>query len=164
MGAGKSLTAKNLGKLLGREAISTDQMIEAKEKRSIAKIFAESGETYFRQVEKEVVSLAAQEKGVIIDCGGGVIVNPESFAILKETGLVIYLETSPEMVWERVKNNRNRPLLNVPDPLAKIRELLKQRNPIYEQADLTVPTDHKTVDQVAKEIRGMLILIWAFHF
>lgn len=156
MGSGKSFTSRSLGESLGKDVVSTDALIEALEGKPIATIFAENGEPYFRAVESAVVRDVVSRQNVVIDCGGGVIVNPENLKLLKENAVVVYLETSPEWVLRRVGGKKNRPLLNVPNPLEKIKELMQSRCAAYAQADFTVNTDGKSVSAVAQEILGVL--------
>ena len=155
MGSGKSLVANKLAIFCKKKAISIDTLIEAKEKRSIPVIFQESGEAYFRSLEKEIVKEAAQQKDVIIDCGGGVVLNQDNLDCLKKNGILIHLSASPDVIWERVKEAR-RPLLDVPNPQAKIKELLSKREPLYAQADYRIDTDHKTAEEICDEIMNTL--------
>ena len=152
MGAGKTGVSLYLAEVLKRRRVSTDELIETKEKRSIVQIFQDSGEEYFRRMEKEIVEELALAENLIIDCGGGIILQQENLDRLKKNGILVYLSASPQMVYERVKNNSQRPLLNVADPQAKILELLQARKFYYEQADHTIDTNHKTVEQTAKEV------------
>ena len=157
MGSGKTVTSKRLAKQLNREVVSTDKMIEQREGRLIARIFEESGEAYFRRIEKEIVQTVAERQGVVIDCGGGVVLDPENIKRLKKNGIIIYLSASPDSLYRHIKSGRHRPLLNnVDDPRARIRMLLKQRNPYYQQADVTIDTDHKSVGEIAQEILEVL--------
>ena len=156
MGAGKSLTAKCLGKKLQRKVVSTDEEIERREKKSVAQIFTEAGEEHFRTIERQIVQALAQQENLIIDCGGGVVVDVKNIADLKAGGILFYLSTSPQWVYERVKHKQHRPLLNVPDPLAKIRELLSAREPFYRQADHILDTDGKTVEESCQEVLSII--------
>lgn len=146
------MVAKRLAKILKRDAVSLDDLIEAKEGRSIKRIFVESGEAYFRGREKEAVQEVAGKESLVIDCGGGVVLNPQNIAKLKANGILIYLSATAETIYERVKNKDKRPLLNVKNPQSRINELLKERKPLYARADLAVATDNKTVDEVCREI------------
>ena len=119
MGSGKSTLSRILTEKLGWPGISTDARIELKEGRKIADIFKDAGETYFRNVEHQVVLEVAAERGVIVDCGGGVVLNSANMEALKKTGTVIYLSCTPEEIFRRVNLQPKRPLLDVPDPLAK---------------------------------------------
>ena len=152
MGSGKSSVARRLSALCHRKVQSTDQMIEAQEKRTIAKIFEESGEAYFRKREEEAVCKAAQAQETIIDCGGGVVLNLKNIEALKQTGVVIYLSASPEFLFEKIQGRTHRPLLNVENPLSKMKEMLESRKALYKQADYEVISENKTIDQIAQEI------------
>ena len=152
MGSGKTVVAKALAKELKRTVISTDELIEKKEKKIIREIFRESGENYFRRLEREAVKEISQKENVIIDCGGGVVINPDNMADLRHNGIIFYLSTSPEYIYKRVKDHPHRPLLNVDDPLRKIKELLEKRKKFYEKADYTLDTNGKTPEQNCEEV------------
>ena len=152
MGSGKSSTSKFLAKTLRRKVFSTDQIIVKEQGRSIAQIFREEGEAYFRQLEKKTVAKLAKYKNVIIDCGGGIVLNPDNIKRLKKNGILVYLKTSPAWILKRVKKTGKRPLLNVNQPLKKIKELLRKRAALYNQADVTIRTDEKTPREVAREV------------
>ena len=151
MGSGKSKTANKLAGILKRGVVSTDAIIEQKEGRAITDIFRESGEAYFRKVEKEVVKEVSEQRGMILDCGGGVVLDPDNMTNLRKNGLVIYLAASPEYIYKNIKNRKNRPLLNVEDRQSKITELLKARKPYYEKADVIIAAD-KDIDQIVEDI------------
>jgi shikimate kinase len=87
-----------------------------------------------------------------VDCGGGVVLNPRNIEILRKTGTLVYLSCQPEEILRRVMMQPKRPLLDVLDPLAKIRELLKERKPFYEQADMTLDTSDGDLHRVAREV------------
>ena len=156
MASGKTFASRELAKRLGRERVSTDELIEKREGMKIADIFAKKGEPYFRQVEKEIVREAASKKNLVIDCGGGVAVNEENFNALKASGMSFYLYASPESVYRRTKGKTDRPLLNVPDPLGKIKELLAKRDPHYRQADFIVDSNEDNIGKVVDEILSIL--------
>ena len=156
MASGKTFTSRELAKRLGRERVSTDELIEAREGRTIADIFAGSGEPYFRQVERDIVKACAARTGLVIDCGGGVAASEENFNALKKTGISFYLEASPEAVHRRTKGRTDRPLLNVPDPLAKIKELLAKRDPHYRKAHHVVASHDDNIGKVVDDILRIL--------
>ena len=152
MGSGKSTLSRILTEKLGWPGISTDARIELKEGRKIADIFKDAGETYFRNVEHQVVLEVAAERGVVVDCGGGVVLIPANMEALKKTGTVIYLSCAPQEIYRRINLQPKRPLLDVPDPLAKIQDLLKERQSLYAQADMTLDTTDGNLSRVAEEI------------
>ena len=152
MGAGKSSIATALAKTLKRKAVSTDALIVEREKRPITDIFRDSGEPYFRGIEKQVVAEVSRQSNLIVDCGGGVVLNQENIDNLKRGGTIFYLSATPDVIYERVKHERHRPLINVENPKAKIEELLNSRKSRYALADVTIETSRKTVQQVVEEI------------
>ncbi len=156
MGSGKTQTARYLGRVLGRRVISTDQEIERQEGRSIAIIFQEEGEAYFRKREEEMIQRLVGLSGIVLDCGGGVVLKARNVVLLKQAGPVVYLETSPEWIHRRTRHKRHRPLLNGPNPQEVIADLLAARETLYQQADYTVNTDNKTVETVGREILRIL--------
>lgn len=156
MGSGKSSTGLALAKLLKRKLFSTDQMIEQDQGKSITQIFEDQGEVHFRQLEQILVKDLSAKKEAVIDCGGGVFINEENRKDLKQNGLVIYLSARVETLYDRVKIRTHRPLLKVENPLNKLKDLLKEREQYYQEADLTFKTDGKTPQQVAEEILKVL--------
>lgn len=153
MGTGKTAAGRLLAKELQMKYISTDEIIEDRERRSINEIFKKSGEQYFRKAEKEVVEKVAQLNRFIIDAGGGVVLDKENIHSLKKNAKVVCLAATPEVILERTKRYHHRPLLNMEDPKAKIEELLNSRAAFYAQADFTVDTTNLTVEQVVEEIK-----------
>jgi len=152
MGAGKSVVGRALSARLKKAFVDTDEVIEAREGRQITEIFQHSGETYFRKVEKSIVEELSQKQDQVIACGGGVVLDKENVASLKQKGIIFYLKAEPEVILKRTKNYRHRPLLNVEDPKKKIEELLNARQPFYEQADFIIDTSRKSIDEVVEEI------------
>ena len=156
MGSGKTSTSKVLARLLERSCVSTDDKIVDWEGRTIAQIFEVRGEPYFRSLERRAVAELSDKSALVIDCGGGVVKDPANIADLKTNGILVHLKTSPEWILRRTKDVTKRPLLDVPDPLARIEKLLKERASMYAQAEITVDTDGKTPEQVAREIVSLL--------
>ena len=156
MGTGKTAVAKILSKKLRMEYVATDNIIEKKEETPIADIFSKKGEDYFREVEMDVIGEVSSMKNVVIDAGGGACINPENVKNLKKNGIIICLWAEPETILERTKKYTHRPLLNVGDPLEKIKELLAARKPFYERADYHIHTSKMSAEQVAGEIERIL--------
>ena len=156
MACGKTFTSRELAKQLGLKRVSTDELIEAREGRSIAQIFLVSGEPYFRAREREVVNECAARSGLVIDCGGGVAADEANFNALNATGISFYLEASPEAIHRRTKGRTDRPLLNVKDPLEKIKELLAKRDPHYRKAHYVVDSNEDNIGKVVHEILHIL--------
>ena len=156
MGSGKSMVAQTLGRKLGKRVLSTDDLISEQEGQSIADIFETFGETFFRKLEEQTVEKIASSKDVIIDCGGGIILNQKNIDRLKENGCLVYLSAGAEFLYKMVKDQKHRPLMNVEDPLEKIRALLAQRKSKYDQADVTVISEGKSIDEICNEILELI--------
>lgn len=152
MGSGKTTIATKLSHRLKMRYVSTDGLIEKKEKRTINEIFTKSGEDYFRAVESDVIKEASGMENVVIDTGGGVVLRDENLSNLKSGGIVICLTAGENVIMERTKKYKHRPLLNVEDPKLRIKELLKKRSPLYAKADYTVDTGELTIGQVVDKI------------
>lgn len=142
MGSGKTTIGKILAKYLDMKFVDTDKMIAAQERKSIPEIFAEHGEQYFRQLEREIVLHESLNNNIVISTGGGVIIDNENIKHLKETSFVVYLDCTIECIYERVKNSKSRPLLNVDDMFEKIKELHDKREWLYQiSCDFSVKID-----------------------
>ena len=156
MGTGKTTVGEILSGQLRREFVETDRLIEEKEGLDIPGIFSIKGEAYFRKVEREVLRELASRDNLVVSCGGGIVINKENVVLLKKTGVVVCLEASPSVIYERTKSYKHRPLLNVEDPLKRIRELLKERELFYREAHLFVDTSGLSPQEVAEEIMRKL--------
>lgn len=154
MGTGKTAIARAVSERFGMRYVSTDDLIEKKERTSIPEIFSKKGEGHFRMLEKNVVREVSLMENVVIDAGGGVVIDPENVGNLKKTAIVICLWATPEVILERTKRYSHRPLLNVPDPLAKIKKLLAKRKPFYEKADYRIDTSNMILNAVTDEIEN----------
>ncbi len=155
MGCGKTSVGIKLSYYMRRVFLDTDRMIERAQGREIAEIFAKEGEAYFRRLETQTIGqmTAGGEQGRIISTGGGLPLLAENRAILKELGRVVYLRVRPETVYERVKDDTRRPLLQCADPLSRIRELMAEREDAYrDAADIVVDVDDKDFDSIIREI------------
>ena len=154
MGCGKSSVGIRLSDRLRRTIIDTDQWIEQKQKKTVSEIFEESGEEAFRCMETECLrKLIKTARRQIISVGGGLPMRKENHALLKELGRVFYLKVTPETVYERVKNDTTRPLLQVEDPMERIRTLMEKRAPVYEAcADVIVEVSGKSFEEIIEEI------------
>jgi shikimate kinase len=152
MGSGKSKVAREIGRRLKLEVVVTDDLIEAQEGQTVGQIFASKGEPYFRDVEQAVIKDVARRQGVVIDCGGGVVLRKENLQVLKANGIVFHLQASPEVIYQRIKAEPHRPLLKVPDPLGRIKELYQQRLPLYDQADHIIDANDASIEGPVVEI------------
>src|SRR5580658_6434753 len=152
MGTGKSSIGRLAAEQLRFAYIDTDELIENEVGRSIAEIFAQQGEAAFRKYERDVVNALSARRQTVIATGGGLAVDPSNLASLKSHALVVCLWASPETIWERVRGQTHRPLLQAPDPPAKIRELLEQRGPAYRQADVLLHTGFRSTKEVVQQV------------
>ena len=152
MGTGKTRVGKLLAAQLKWQRLCLDDMIEWKVGKPIADIFTEDGEEYFRKAESEVAKAAAHDRKVIIDAGGGVVIDSKNVIRLKEHGVMFCLTATPEVIYERTKTHGHRPLLNVDDPVAKIDDLLKKRDEFYKRADYIIDTSDLTPEEVVDNI------------
>ena len=155
MGTGKTTIAIELSHRLGMKYVSTDDLIEKKENRTINEIFTKSGEDYFRDVESAVIRDTACMDNLVIDTGGGAALRDENVAYMKSSGVVICLTAGEDVIMERTKKYKHRPLLNVEDPKRKIRDLLAKRSPYYAKADYMIDTGELTARQVIDKIAGI---------
>ena len=158
MGSGKTTLGLKLSYLLRMPVEDTDKLIERQEGRNITQIFADDGEAYFRELETEMLRKCGNQKYErILSVGGGTPVNPVNRELLHKCGTVVYLRVAPETVYERLKNDTTRPLLQCEDPLEKIRELLAVRDAIYtECADIILDVDNRHSDELAEELQWKL--------
>lgn len=157
MAVGKTTVSRELGRRTGRTVIDTDQWIEQQEGRKIARIFAEKGEDYFRDLEKNTLQKIAGEDGRIVSCGGGIIKSEENIRVMKKSGKVILLTAAPETIYSRVGEDKNRPLLEGHRSPEGIRQMMEQRQPLYDRAaDGRVSTDDWDLDRICREILNFL--------
>jgi shikimate kinase len=152
MGTGKSSVGRLIAEQLRFPLVDTDEMIVSRAGKSIADIFAQEGESRFREYESQIVAELIAHKRAVICTGGGLGANEANLASLKQHALVVCLWASPEKIWERVRNQTHRPLLQGPDPMAKIRELLADREHSYKQADVLLSTDVRSLKEVAAQV------------
>lgn len=139
MGAGKTTIGRLLAKRLGAQFVDSDHEIELRTGVRIPTIFEIEGEEGFRRREAQVIAELTAQDGLVLATGGGVVLDPANREKLKTGGLVVYLSVPPESLFERLRHDRSRPLLQVGNPLAKLRELHAQRDPLYREiADLVV--------------------------
>jgi shikimate kinase len=156
MGTGKSAVGQELARRSKRQFVDLDELIELREKKTIADIFAQQGEPYFRRLEKKTLKDVAKEKGFVVACGGGIVIDSDNIRIMKENGTVVCLQAACEVILARTMGQSHRPLLNVANPRERIELLLKMRAPYYAQADTAVDTSKLSVEQAAQSIEKAL--------
>lgn len=165
MGSGKTSVGLKLSYRLRMMVEDTDKLIERREGRSIREIFAEQGEEYFRRLETTLLTeLTEQKLSRIYSVGGGTPVREENRRLLRKLGKVIYLRIRPETVYDRLKGDASRPLLQCDNPLQRIRELMESRRDAYEAcADVIIDVDELEMDdilnQIVEETEKMKLLV-----
>lgn len=153
MGSGKTTIATALAEKLGLTEIEMDAWIVNKEGMSINDIFAKFGESYFRQVETDLLRELAGKEDIIVSCGGGAVLREENAALMRQAGRILLLKAKPETIYERVKDSTERPLLNGNMNVDYIRGLMDARQPRYlAAADAVVVVDGKSVEEICTEI------------
>ncbi len=165
MGSGKTSVGVRLSYRLRMPVEDTDKMIERREGCSVSELFAREGEASFREKETALLRELLDRKGrYIFSVGGGTPVQPGNQELLKQLGKVVYLRVKPETVYQRLKEDNTRPLLQCGDPLGRIRELMGSRKEAYEScADLVLDSDDLSVDEImekiAEEMNKMKLLV-----
>ena len=153
MGCGKSTVGALLAKKTGMSFIDLDSYIEKKENKTVSKIFADSGEDYFRALEIEAARELSERNGLVIAAGGGTLVFRENVEVLKKSGRIVLLELPVETVAKRLENDTTRPLLNRPDKDEAMRELYNKRLPLYRAVcDLELDTTDLSPEETAETI------------
>ena len=154
MGTGKTAVGEALAARLGKRFIETDTLIEKKAGRSIPDIFHQDGEIAFREMEIAIIKEIAREDNAVIACGGGVVLNKINIDRLKIKCNIINLKATPAVIAARTSGTQgDRPLLDVTDPLARIREMIDYRRPFYRRAaDIEIDTSRMDIDGVVRKI------------
>lgn len=152
MGTGKSSVGRLVADQLRFTFLDTDDVLVSRAGKPITDIFAQEGEAAFREKECALVQELAHRTRTVISTGGGLPVNPANLASLKTHALVMCLWASAEKIFERVRGQSHRPLLNDPDALGRIRTLLAAREPFYRQADVLVNTEARSLREVAHQV------------
>ncbi len=156
MASGKSTVGQRLAERLGWDFLDFDEEIERRTGLAIPDIFRRMGEPAFRALEAELTAECGDLDHIVLAPGGGWITQPELLELLAPGTLLVWLRVSPEEAVRRAMRARtHRPLLAGPDPLARARLLLSEREPLYRQADVAVDVDDRDPDEVAAEIAGI---------
>jgi shikimate kinase len=151
-GSGKTTVGRLVAERLHAGFVDVDSILNRKEGKPIAMIFAEKGESAFREMERKEVEAALANAPAVISPGGGWAAQPGALEGAKAAGYVVYLKTRPETAAARAAPTGTRPMLMGEDPEAQMRVLIKEREPFYLKADAKVETDKKTPEQVAAEV------------
>src|SRR5262249_39728890 len=147
----------------GYKFLDIDKVIEEKTGKRVSEIFSDEGEGYFRETERRILLAASADNHCVVSLGGGTITNPANLSLVKSSGILIFLKTDTEQIFQRVKFKEDRPLLRAPDGtrltdeelLRRVREMLATREPFYAQADIIIETSGQrvgiTVDQIVRK-------------
>ena len=141
MGTGKSVLGARLAKRLKMDFIDSDAEIEKLAGMKIREIFDKLGEDAFRKMERDFIESGHPNSNCVVSCGGGLPCRGDMPELVKSKGVSVVLFSSPEEIFERVSKNNDRPLLNCPDPLAKIADMLKERTPYYMRSGIAIAAD-----------------------
>jgi len=157
MGAGKTTIGRQLAKHLHKSFYDTDHEIERRTGVNIPLIFEVEGEAGFRKREAAVIEELVQKQNVVLATGGGAVLAPENRENLKRHGLVIYLRANVRELWQRTRNDKNRPLLQGGNALEKLKRLFSERDPLYsEVATLIMETEGESVNSIVHQIEQLL--------
>ena len=153
MGTGKTSIGRRLSMQLRMRYVDTDDIIERDSGRRISDIFAEDGEPAFRELESEAVRKVSNLYSYVISTGGGVVLKESNMVELKRNGIVFCLNATAEEIYQRVRHQTHRPLLQTPDALTKIRTMLEERHPYYATADYMVETTGRSFGEIMGYIK-----------
>lgn len=157
MGAGKTTVGRHLARRRKAEFLDLDHEIEARTGVRVPMIFEIEGEAGFRDRESRLLEEVAHRSKLIVATGGGIVLRPENRDVLRQAGMVIYLNVLPKVLFERTRRDSNRPLLQVADPLRKLEELYVERDPLYrEVANIVIDARPGAVSQLVLQVEREL--------
>lgn len=157
MGCGKTTIGEKLAYKLNYNFVDSDKQLQKEAGISINDIFKLYGENYFRKLENSIISSIAKLKKQVIATGGGIIKNENNIKLLKKSGIILYLKASPEHIYNNIKNDTSRPLLQCEDKLAKIKELLGEREKLYQMyCDISIEVSNHSIDNIINQIIGFI--------
>mgnify|MGYP001823587701 FL=1 len=153
MGVGKTTIGSHLARKLKYDFVDSDTEIEKRTGASISLIFDIEGEEGFRKREAQMISELTERRHIVLSTGGGSVLDETSRQNIRSRGFVVYLKASVDILYQRLKKSRNRPLMETEDKLKVIEDLLAEREPLYlAVADITIATDGRSAQDVAREI------------
>ncbi|HCS75547.1 MAG TPA: shikimate kinase [Clostridiales bacterium] len=163
MGTGKTTLGQILADQTGMTFIDMDAQIEERTGKTIADIFKEDGETWFRKKETEVLAESIIQENQVFSTGGGIVLRPRNKELMKNNGIVIALKANINTIWERLKNTSNRPLLNSQNPKEALQILYQQRIDLYDFAHISIQVDGRSQAELIKEITAKISLFNSAH-
>lgn len=152
-GCGKSTVGRHLARKLGLSFVDSDTEIEARVGTSIRDWFTLHGEAAFRDLEQDVIEELSARVGTVLATGGGAVLRPSNREALHSRTHVVYLRSTPEDIFRRLRHDTQRPLLQVADPLTRLRELFRERDPLYRR------TAHFVIDGARPSVHGLLGMV-----
>ena len=153
MGVGKTTIGSHLARKLKYDFVDSDTEIEKRTGASISLIFDIEGEEGFRKREAQMIGDLTQRRHIVLSTGGGSVLDETSRQNIRSRGFVVYLKASVDILYERLKKSRNRPLMETEDKQKVIEDLMTEREPLYlAVADVTIATDGRSAQDVAREI------------
>jgi shikimate kinase/3-dehydroquinate synthase len=159
MGTGKSAVGREVARRLGWRFVDMDDVIVSRAAKTIPRIFAEHGESAFRAMESDVCADLSAHEDLVIATGGGALVDPDNRRVMMRSGTVVCLTADPDEILRRVGGDDNRPLLNVPDPRARVAELLAARRAAYQTIPWQIDTTGLSVEEVAEQVIALAEVI-----
>jgi shikimate kinase len=154
MGTGKSTIGQLVADCTARIFVDMDTIVETRQGRPISQIFAEEGEPYFRRIEADLCRELADQTGLVIATGGGALVSAGNRQVMEKSGLVVCLDCEPEVLWQRIGQSQDRPMLAEPDEgrFARLAALLEKRTPAYARIEHHLDVTHLTPEEAANKI------------
>ena len=156
MGVGKTHIGRLLAKKMGVSFVDSDEMVVQKAGMGIQEIFEKFGEGKFREVEHKTIMELLERPPCVLSIGGGALGNPQTLNALKTRTTLVWIDVPLDVIWERVKDCKHRPLLQTDNPCEKLKSLISERTPFYEQAHLRVKNDthdvRKAIDDIIKAL------------
>ena len=159
MGSGKSTVGRLIARKLEWKFYDSDACIEAEEKMTVSEIFGQKGEAAFRALEKKAIAKLAQETDCVIAAGGGVPLSEDNWKAFEKNSTVLWLKVRPETLLARLERGgaKTRPILKDSLSVEKISALLKEREPFYRKATLTIETDDLEVEEAAEKAVRLIL-------
>ena len=157
MGAGKTTVGRMLARRLRLRFVDSDREIEGRCGVKIPVIFEIEGESGFRAREAKMLSELAVRSEIVLATGGGAVLSAENRKLLSENGIVVYLRAGAADLWQRTRHDRNRPLLQTDEPLARLEQLFAERDPLYRSiADIIVDTGSQSLGSLTQKLERQL--------
>lgn len=152
MGCGKTTIGRKLAVRLGYRFVDTDYQIEKEQNARVKEIFAEHGETCFRELETDLLRRLVNVNNTIIATGGGILTTPGNIEIIRDIGISIYLKAAVDDIFERISRNSKRPMLQTENPRQTVVDLLEKREDLYSQADHVINTASLKMGHIVSQI------------